>query len=64
MVFDQIAAAAPGIIGGIVGGNKKADSAKDAEKYLDSIADEWRNLNLPDLSPVEFEHGDRDWETI
>lgn len=48
-------APAVGALGGIIGANKQAGAAKDAKRQLDSLTDEWRQMNMPDLSPIEFE---------
>lgn len=44
-----------GVGGGILGSNKANKASKDAERYLDALMEEYRQTNLPDLSPVEFE---------
>lgn len=56
-MVDPLTAAvvATNVIGGILGSNKANKANKSAERVLDAQMEEWRQLNMPNLSPVEFE---------
>lgn len=48
-------AGAIGAGGGILGSQQAGRARKDQERSLDALTEEWRRINLPELSPIEFE---------
>ena len=47
--------AAIGATGAIVSAQQKAKAAEDAANMQSGLTEEWRQMNMPELSPVEFE---------